>query len=162
LQKDHDLLTFTHSKPPSLFALLIGINQYISDKLEDLEGAEPDAQAIKAYLETSLGVPTSQIKTLFNEKATREAIIVGLRDLKQDPRINRGDPILIYYAGHGSAAEAPAGWETEDNEIQLLISHDALCESGGKTVAGIPDRTIGVLLEQIAQEKDDNIVCLLR
>jgi hypothetical protein len=113
-------------------------------------------------LETSLGVPPSQIKTLFNAEATRTAIIASLRDFQQDVRINRGDPILVYYAGHGSTADAPAGWvEAGHSEIQILVPHDTLCVSGEIMTHGIPDRTIGVLLEQIAQVKDDNIVCIL-
>jgi len=154
------LLTFTRSRPPPLFALIIGINEYISDKFEDLEGAVADAQAVKAYLETSLGVPPSQIKTLFNSEATRDAIIASLYDLKDNTSICHGNPLLIFYAGHGSTVKAPAGWEAGGPEIQLLVSHDALSESEGKTVVGIPDRTMGVLLEQIAFEKGDNIVCL--
>ena len=155
------MLRLVYSKPPPLFALIIGIDEYKYDDFEQLDCAVADAQAIKTYLETSLGVPTSQIKTLFNKEATRDAIIASLRDLGNNASINRGDPILIYYAGHGSTAEAPAGWEAGGSHIQILVSHDTLCDSH-KKVFGIPDRTIGVLLEQIAQEKDDNIVCILR
>jgi hypothetical protein len=120
-----------------------------------------DAQAVKAYLETSLAVPAAQIKTLFNVEATRDAIIASLRDLKSNTGISRGNPILIFYAGHGSTVDAPAGWEAGGPEIQVLVSHDALSESEGKPVVGIPDRTMGVLLEQIAEEKGDNIVGFL-
>jgi len=155
------LLRLVYSKPPPLFALIIGIDEYQYDDFEQLDCAVADAQAIKAYLETSLGVPTSQIKTLFNKEATRDAIIESLRDLGKNSSINRGDPILIYYAGHGSTSEAPDGWESGGSDIQILVSHDTLCDSENNRVFGIPDRTIGVLLEQIAAEKDDNIVCIL-
>jgi hypothetical protein len=109
-------------------------------------------------LEVSLGVPTAQIKTLINKEATRDAIIAALRDLKNNTSIHRGNPILIYYAGHGSTVKAPDGWEAGGDEIQILITYDTLCDSEGEVTVGIPDRTIGVLLEQLAQEKDDNIV----
>jgi Caspase domain len=154
-------LTFTHSKPPPLFALIIGINEYTSDEFDDLEGAVADAEAVKAYLETSLGVPTSHIKILLDNQATRDAIIAALRDLKNNTSIQRGNPILIYYAGHGSTVEAPTGWEAGGADIQILVTHDTLCDADGNVIVGIPDRTIGVLLEQLAQEKDDNIVCTL-
>ena len=116
---------------------------------------------MKAYLETSLGVPTSHIKTLFNEEATRHAIITNLRELQTDPRIRDGDPILIFYAGHGATAEAPVGWETGGSNIQVLLSHDFHYTSHDNPVHAIPDRTIGSLLEQIAARKGDNIVRLL-
>jgi Caspase domain len=151
-----------YSNPPPLFALIIGIDEYKCDNFGRLEFAVADAQAIKTYLETSLGVPTSQIKTLFNKEATRDAIIESLRDLATNNSINRGDPILIYYAGHGSTSEAPDGWESGGSDIQILVSHDTLCDSDNNRVFGIPDRTIGVLLEEIAQKKDDNIVWISR
>jgi hypothetical protein len=120
-----------------------------------------DAGAVKSYLETSLGIPETQIRTLFNEEATRDAIIAGLRGFKNDPNIRTGDPILIFYAGHGSTADAPSGWHAGGPEIQLLISHDSLCDEDGNTILGLPDRTIGVLLEEIAQRKGDNIVSFM-
>lgn len=153
--------TVTSSKSVHLFALIIGINEYIYQDVdfENLDGAVPDAEAMKAYLETSLDVPTSQIRTLFNEAATREAIITNLRELQTDPRIREGDPILIFYAGHGGTAKAPDGWETGGADIQVLIPHDFHGTSRNNRGHAIPDRTIGSLLEQIAAAKGDNIVC---
>ena len=81
-----------------------------------------------------------------------------MRDLKNNTTIHRGNPILIFYAGHGSTVDAPTGWEAGGAEIQILVTHDTLCDPDGNIIVGIPDRTIGVLLEQIAQEKGDNIV----
>lgn len=151
-------LTSNISKHSSLFALLIGIDEYKHDSLNNLNASVADAKAVKRYLETSLGVPESQIKTLYNHEATRDAIIDNISALKTNPSIYNGDPILIYYSGHGGTANAPVNWEAGGPEIQILLSHDALCEDSGREIYGVPDRTMGALLDQLSNEKGNNIV----
>jgi hypothetical protein len=152
---------------PRLFSLLIGINKYASPTIRDLNGSVSDAKAIQEYLEVTLGVPTDQIACLHNSQATRTAIIQKLIKLQKDPRIQRDDPILIFFAGHGAETEAPSGWETDGSMVQMIIPYDFNAESDlidtkandeGNIVYAIPDRTVGVLLERIALEKGDNIV----
>jgi Caspase domain len=106
-----------------------------------------------------LGVPPSRIKTLFNEHATRDGIIQGLRALK-DANTQEGDPILIYYAGHGVTADAPDGWPVSDKKIELLAPYDIEYEND-TVVNAIPDHTVGMLLEDLAKAKGDNIVRLV-
>jgi hypothetical protein len=146
--------------PPSLFALIIGINEYASPGICNLEGAVADALAVKKYLEEDLGVPASQIRLLLNAEATRKAIIQELNNLVADQRIHRGDPILVYYAGHGSEADAPKDWESGGAKIQMLIPHDLRTNVDSRGTYGIPDRTIGALLSHVAKKWGDNIVCL--
>jgi hypothetical protein len=119
-----------------------------------------DARAFEDYLQRRLQVPPDRITVLDNKLATRAAFISALRRLATDPRIQPGDPILIFYAGHGSQATAPKGWEAggPNANIQLILPYDVFCKSGRKLVAPIPDRTLGALLDKIAQEKSDNIV----
>lgn len=106
-----------------------------------------------------MGIPTSQIRNLRDSDATRAAILQEINALTTDDRIQPGDPILIFYAGHGSTAPTPKGWETGGPVIQLLCSHDYLCENeNGQKIHGIPDRTLAVLLGRLASAKGDNIV----
>jgi hypothetical protein len=123
-----------------------------------LKGAVPDANAVQEYLENHLGVPSSHILNLRDAEATRSAIIQALLDLKNDTRIQTGDPILIFYAGHGGETDAPTAWGTGGSKIQMLIPHDFLTVVDGSEVYGIPDRTIGALLDRLAKFKGDNIV----
>jgi hypothetical protein len=97
---------------------------------------------------------------LENESATRAAILENLRNLANNPLIQRGDPIVIFYAGHGSEAAAPPGWEAGGGnaKIQLTMPYDVYCQSGGKLIDPIPDRTLGALLAEISQNKGNNIV----
>jgi hypothetical protein len=140
------------------FALIIGIDEYASPEVRNLEGAVPDALSVKRYLEEDLGVMASQIRLLCNAEATRGAIIQEFNNLIADQRIHRGDPILIYYAGHGGEVDAPEGWEAGDVKIQMLIPHDFRSNVDGQGTYGIPDRTISTLLSHIAGKCGDNIV----
>jgi hypothetical protein len=143
-----------------LFALIIGINEYWSPNIRNLKGAVPDALAVKRYLENNLAVPPSQIHLLCNAEATREAIIQAFISLATDPRIHYGDPVLVFYAGHGGEVVAPKEWEASDPRIQLLIPHDFCDVVDGPMVHGIPiHRTLDALLFRIAERCGDNIVC---
>ena len=150
------LKTHLATSPSSrLFALIIGINFY--DNVRSLRGAVTDALSIQDYLENSLKVPRGQILTLLNKSASRAAIIEAFLSLRDDGRIEQGDPIFIYYAGHGSQISSPEG-ET-GSKLQVLVPQD-YCAGREKNVAAIPDRTIGALIAQIAEKKGDNIVRL--
>lgn len=141
------------------FALIIGIDDY-SNCLK-LRGAVADAKAMKDFLEEVLRVPEEHIHTLFDAEATREAIIKAFRDLRDDKRIRNGDPILIYYAGHGGELPAPRAWDIS-GKIQCLLPYDYKHTNSDHNeptnIYPIPDRTIGSLIEDIAKKKGNNIV----
>jgi hypothetical protein len=150
------VLIIETSCKPRLFALIIGINYY--DNVRPLRGAVPDALSVKKYLEDSLKVPSGQIHTLLNKSASRAAIIKAFLSLRDDGRIEEGDPILIYYAGHGGRIPSSEG---EVGILQVILPQD-YCESRENLyVPAIPDRTIGALIAQIAEKKGDNIVRLI-
>jgi hypothetical protein len=125
-----------------------------------LKGAVADADSVTEYLEHNLKVQKSHIRNLREAQATRAAIIAGFDAFQTNPDIKRGDPILIYYAGHGGEVAAPPGWEAgrADNITQMLIPYDYQPKPEKPKVYGIPDRTIGILISRIAKAKGDNIV----
>lgn len=142
---------------PNLHALIIGIDDYSFPRTGfwPLKSAVADANNFRDWVVNELGVPPSRIRDLRNEGATRQAIIKGLQDLATKATIKQGDPILIYYAGHGSEASAPAEWhwDSPNGKIQMIIPWD----HKPADVHGIPDRTLGQLLTDIADKKGDNI-----
>ena len=146
--------------PSHLFALIIGINEYESLHIPNLVGAVPDADSVRYYLREHLGVPSSQIRDLRNSEATRTAIIDGIEAFSLNDEIKEGDPILIYYAGHGGSADTPKGWEVGGTgKIELLVPYDHSSSlKDGDPKYGIPDRTMGALLSRLANKKGDNIV----
>ena len=51
-------------------------------------------------------------------------------------------------------------WKTGSKKIQMLIPQD-YSDMKGREVHGIPDHTIGALVNDVAEAKGDNIVGLL-
>ena len=84
--------------------------------------ASSDANALQDSLQKHLAVPNSQISNLRDSEATQSAIIDAINALTTDARIQRDDPILIFFAGHGSPASNPVGWESGGSEIQRLVT----------------------------------------
>lgn len=115
---------------------------------------------MKRYLEEYLDVPSDQIVLLIDQDATRLAIITAIASLANNPLIARGNPILIYYAGHGTQITAPEKWEcgSPDRQIQAIVPYD--CTPSGYDVAPIPDRSINGLLYAVSEKKGNNIVSL--
>ena len=144
---------------PHLFALIIGINEYISPSIPNPVAAVLDADALQDYLQKHLGVPSSQIKNLRNSEATRAAIIAEIKAFSSNDEIKEGDPIVIYFAGQGGWAETPKGWEVgATGKTELLIPYDYSSSQDPNSKHGIPDRTVGALLSHLASKKGDNIV----
>ncbi|KAJ1301206.1 hypothetical protein OPQ81_003616 [Rhizoctonia solani] len=163
-QPVHNAVSSNYSVAPSstrsFYALIIGINDY--PNLGSLKGATADADKVAAFLTSDLRVPPDQVINLRNQDATREAIIQRLRDLRDDPRIAIGDPILIYYAGHGGShrkRRVPVGGGTIVNEVQVIFPYDYGVHntSTGEIVNCIPDYTIAKMLNELAAAKGDNI-----
>ncbi|KAG8836256.1 hypothetical protein FRC18_011647, partial [Serendipita sp. 400] len=151
------------SKGPfgSLFALIIGIDAYEAPEITPLLGAVADAREMECYLTAKLRVPRMNIQTLLDGQATRSNIIKGIQELTDNPSITRNDPILIFYAGHGTEAPSPKGWEAEQSKIEMIVPQDYRATKDGKRVGCIPDRTIGILLQQLANAKGNNITVIL-
>ena len=154
----NSLLEVNHatSSGSRLHALIIGIDSY---KVKPLSGCENDARAVKDYLVKDLGVPDSgeRIRMLINQQAKRSAILQAFSDLRRNGRIKKGDPILIFYAGHGAEIDSPKKWEAGHTKIQAIVPHDY--SKDAPVVNCIPDRTLGALIDMLAKEKGDNIVC---
>ncbi|KJA25049.1 hypothetical protein HYPSUDRAFT_65005 [Hypholoma sublateritium FD-334 SS-4] len=147
-----------------LFAVIIGINKYKAGPrhgVPSLRGAVRDAQSVKQYLEEYLDVPSHQIALLIDQDATRSAIITAIASLANNPLIAPGNPILIYYAGHGTQITAPEKWEcgSPDRKIQAIVPYD--CTPSGYDVAPIPDRSINGLLYAVSEKKGNNITVVL-
>jgi len=141
--------------------LVIGINRYQHGN--NLQGAVADADAVSRFLISVLGVPKRNVRNLRDSAATAAAIKKGIKAFATDNRIRPGDPILVYYAGHGSQTAAPSQWnEGEDEEIELLIPYYFIPRTtNSKHGQGILDRTLSTLLRYVAGTKGDNIVCQL-
>ena len=105
-------------------------------------------------------VPRDQIHLLIGKAASRSNIISALDNLSTDPRIQPGDPILIYFAGYGSQIYPSRGWECGSgpgSKIHVLVPQD-YSSKPSLEIPAISDRAIGLLIDEIAHRKGDNIV----
>src|ERR1035437_2714211 len=78
------------------YALIIGIDKY-KGNWPPLQNAVNDAKAIETTLNSKYKF--DNFLTLYNEQATRKAIIAQLEWLVQNAKEN--DNVFIYYSGHG-------------------------------------------------------------
>lgn len=82
------------------WAVVVGVGDYTSEDIPDLEFAPSDARAVKEFLESDAAGPFDEVLYLENERATgaamREALFVFLQQADWD------DLVVIYYAGHGA------------------------------------------------------------
>jgi hypothetical protein len=130
--------------------------------MRNLAGCLNDADDFKSCLDEILGrTLPSAVRSLTNSGATRSAIITTFYEhLIHNPNILPGDTIIIYYAGHGSQAPAPAEWHVPGGMVESLCPADqgVMCPQGGGRVPGIPDVTLNALFSILAREKGTNIV----
>lgn len=135
-----------------------------------------DANRFSKFL-SNLGVPDSRIVKLLDQRATRQEIIGAIESLAKSDKIERNDPIVIFFAGHG--AESPLewdNWKSADNKVEMICPVDIFDETApdraeansdnptqqSVKIPGISDRTIAILLAELSKIKGDNIVrCFL-
>ncbi|KAE9397465.1 hypothetical protein BT96DRAFT_995803 [Gymnopus androsaceus JB14] len=119
----------------SIFALIIGIDEYADVAIPNLEGAVNDANDVQDFL-TSFLHPTSTI-------------------------ISKEDPILIFFAGHGAQAKTPSGWPgNTEQKLQMLVPHDfvSIGSDDIQRGQGVLSVRLSHLLAHLASKKSDNIV----
>jgi len=141
-----------------MFVLIIAVDSYNTPGVPPLKHAVSDAEKMRDWVLNKLCIPTNRVKVLLNKAATRRAIIAALNDLAENHEILRNDPILIYFAGHGTEGSPPPSinW---DSKIQMILPWDYGHQVGLKRVNGIPDRVLGSLISKVAEAKGNNIVC---
>jgi Caspase domain len=153
-------LKFRFEPRSRLFGLIVGIDKYQSGGIRNLQGCKADAQSMVDLLSRKFHIRSSHFRCLADERATRSAIIDGFEHhLIENNNIERGDAILIFYAGHGSRATAPSRWAADERKVETICPHDERTrDCNGKEIFGIPDRTIGGLLRKLCSFKGSNIV----
>jgi hypothetical protein len=127
-----------------------------------------DRTGVSGFLQTaSTSVEQKSIVILQDKAATRDNIIdVFKAHLINNKNIKKGDTIVFYFAGHGSRQQVPRkwldeGWVAEDGMIETLCPCN-YAPNDTNTVPGIPDRSLAALLERLANDKGNDIVCLVQ
>ena len=90
------------NRPPSTVrAVVVGISDYQSPKIPDLQYADRDALAFADWLKSAGGgnVPPANITLLLNTEATMANFATALDGLLSDSK--EGDLAVVYFSGHG-------------------------------------------------------------
>lgn len=87
-------------------ALLIGINDYVDQRISDLRGCEKDVEAMRRLLVDDYGFDVAHIRMLQAKAATRQGILAAI-DQWLVQGTGEGDRVLLYYSGHGSQKKCP-------------------------------------------------------
>ena len=121
---------------PPLYALLVGINQYLaSDRVRSLDGCVNDVAAMEQLLCSKFGVPTENILKLINSEATHAAIKVAFRKhligraqaWTAAGKLGTAPAFIFHYSGHGSQAPDETGTEP-DGLDETIVPYDSRTE----------------------------------
>ena len=105
------------SKTFTLFACLVGINRYTQSPLH---GCLNDVSRVEAFIR--LRYPNAQILVLFDEQATKKAIVNEF--LSYLSRAQQGDSVLFYFSGHGTQEDASPLWKDPANALECIVCYD--------------------------------------
>lgn len=144
------------AREPTRWGLVIGISDYIHFEDTDggdLPGAEGDARMMRDVLVGRRGFPEENVRLLLNGDATRDAIEAGIREWLGG-RVQEGDNVVIYFAGHGSQVWDEDGDE-DDGLDETIAPADVLPD---RPDFDITDDTFGGWLAEIPSS---NVVVIL-
>ncbi|KAK0441712.1 uncharacterized protein EV420DRAFT_1223024, partial [Desarmillaria tabescens] len=164
-------------------AVVIGIDGY---SYYPLRGCVADTLAVKHYLEEDLLMPKERIQSLLgpadrSDKSndtssfpSRANILAVLLSLITNPNIEHGDPIIIFFARHGSRYplsdddDEPDFFDEVPDDERSRKFVEALCpmdrntlDSSGTFVPDITDCEINTILSQISHTKGHRITFIL-
>ena len=153
--------------PSMMYALLIGIDHYVSPRIPSLGGCVNDIDAIEQLLHARYNVPPDNIVKLIDHQATHQAIVAAFRNhliaqVQSWVAAGRPDPapaFLFYYSGHGSQAPDASGIEP-DGMDETIVPHDSRVGD----VYDLKDWELGQLIDELTAplpEADANVTVVL-
>lgn len=142
---------------PSLWALLVGVDEYAAPGIRALGGCVHDVTAMREFLVRQMGVPAAQVRVLTNAEATRARVLAEFESfLIANPDVPPGAQLLFQFSGHGSQMRSRDPGEADARD-ETILAHDCRCPG----VFDIPDKTLAALLERLAAAKGDQITVIL-
>jgi uncharacterized protein len=135
----------------SQHALIVGINTYQNQQIDNLFNAVPDAREI-ARIFTKLGY---QVVELYNEQATRKNILNNFSRIRKKSKTN--DSFVFYFAGHGQGLTL----ESKD-KVGYIIPYDAQLDLMESNVFVYDQEAIPlILLRRYSKDMKSKHVALL-
>ena len=138
-----------------IFAYIIGIDDYEAKEVPKLRACVKDGEKFEGFLRARFRDQHLQIQSLYNEKATHDAMLSLFTEASANPDIQKDDLVIFFYAGHGSRMPGPEGWE---GQIETICPCDVDTTKDGKTIYGIPDFVVGTFMTNLANTHEANVV----
>ena len=131
--------------PKSIFACLIGIGEYPTEK-HRLVGPARDLQLMQELIKTAADRSKRAFhkKVLVHQNATRHEVISSFDFFHE---AGKDDVCLLYYSGHGSRNHAPYFVNQPDQMVETIVCHDSRSKNG----LDMADKEIAFLLKSVAQ-----------
>lgn len=139
----------------TIYALLVGVNEYLSPDVPNLQGCVNDVYRFHEMLKGTWNVPDENIVVLVNESATRTSIQRAFREhlIERAKNISSASndtspAFLFHFSGHGSQ-NRDQDWDLDevDGWDETIVPHD----SRTTDVYDILDDEIREWLTEIAQ-----------
>jgi len=151
----------SNKQASTMYALLVGIDQYAHPGIDDLDGCVNDVDAMEQLLQDKFKVPPTNIKKLTNQQATHQAIKQAFKDHLIDKASKAEEPpaFLFHYSGHGSQAPDETGVEP-DGLDETIVPHDSRIND----VYDIKDWELGQLIDDLTEpfsEENANVTIIL-
>jgi hypothetical protein len=134
-------------------ALIVGVGEYKSARIRDLQGPANDARQVYDLLTGArgqgYGFPKENVCLLVDEQATTKRVKEAFfRVLVEGAREGEDDVAVFYYAGHGSQTKDLNGDESDECDETFLL-HDARTGSGSQRVGDLVDDELHEMLRQV-------------
>lgn len=130
----------------AVYVLLVGINRY-RDPVRPLTGCCDDIQAAAEYFAANVRPEELEPLCLFDEQATRAAVIDGFRS--HLGRAAAGDTAVFWFSGHGSQAPVPP--ELAPTEPTGMVQTLVCVDSRHDGVPDLYDKEVALLIGEVAQ-----------
>ncbi|PBK65075.1 hypothetical protein ARMSODRAFT_838940, partial [Armillaria solidipes] len=153
-----------------VWAVLIGINVYLSSNCTPLQGCMNDVEKMVEFFVNNLGMSEGHIQCLLTVTSPICIHIIDtLLSLSTRHEIQHGDNIIIYFAGHGSSYKCSdyyiEGGTSAEGYIEALCPMDRTTSctdsSTNSSIPDISDREINTILTEISCTKGHHITFIL-
>ncbi|KOR32592.1 hypothetical protein TI05_06300 [Achromatium sp. WMS3] len=134
-------------------ALLIGVGQYTSERIPNLDGVALDLKMMREVANL-LGFADSEIKVLQDAQATETAVHQAIQTWLIDGT-SPNDRILFYFSGHGAQIPDINKDESDDRD-EVLVLHDGkiVTQNGEPTLTGVLlDDRLQIFLNQMSDRQ---------
>ncbi len=137
-----------------IYALVVAVDDYPIPH-HRLNGCVNDAQSLVAYLEGNYEADEIEIKTVFNQDATKANVIAAFQHFQ---KAKADDTCLFYFSGHGSQVIAPQEFRhiDPDGKLETVVCWDSRVENG----RDLMDKELSYLIWEATHQHNPHFLAL--